>query len=57
MLEDFVYFNNTPFSSLSLCVTLGFRFKISEKSIQQNANEITTNFSFLTSPPSFTLNC
>ena len=51
MLEDFVYFNNTAFSSLSLCLTLGFRFKISEKSIQQHAKQITTNFSFLTTPP------
>ena len=49
MLEDFVYFNNTAFSSLSLCFTLGFRFKISSKSIQQNAKQITTNFIFLTS--------
>ena len=29
LLEDFVYFNNTAFSSVSLCFTLGFRFKIS----------------------------
>lgn len=27
MLEDFVYFNKTAFSSLSLCFTLGFRDK------------------------------
>ena len=27
MLEDFVYFKNTAFSSLSLCFTLGFRYK------------------------------
>ena len=53
MLEDFVYFKNKAFSSLSLCFTLAFRFKFRKKSIQQNAKQITTNFIFLTTPPTF----
>ena len=39
MLEDFVYFKNKAFSSLSLCFTLGFRFKFTKNLFNKMRNK------------------